>query len=68
LFRPDSPVVALGLAVNYLMTKPAFARRLLGDWSRILVGHINRRHFYFVMDDNQVQGFIGWALATKEKA
>jgi hypothetical protein len=39
LFRPKSPVVAaLGLAVEYLMTKPAFANLRFGDWSRILVG------------------------------
>jgi hypothetical protein len=25
LFRPENPYVALGLAVNHLMTKPAFA-------------------------------------------
>ena len=45
LFRPDSPpAVALGLAVNHLMTKPAFAQLSFGDWSRILVGQINRKH------------------------
>ena len=65
LFRPDSPIVALGLAVNYLMTKPAFARLSFGDWSRILVGQINRKHYYFVMDDKKMQGFVGWALATR---
>lgn len=69
LVRPDSPVAALGLAVSYLMTKPAFARLPFGDWSRILVGQINRRHYYFVIDGKgQVQGFVGWALATREKA
>jgi len=68
LFRPNSPVVALGLAVNHLMTKPAFARLLFGDWARILVGQINRKHYYFVTDGRNVQGFMGWALATREKA
>jgi hemolysin-activating ACP:hemolysin acyltransferase len=69
LFRPDSPAVALGLAVNHLMTKPAFAQLSFGDWSRILVGQINRKHYCFVVDDKQqVQGFVGWALATREKA
>jgi hemolysin-activating ACP:hemolysin acyltransferase len=68
LFRPDSPVVALGLAVNHLMTKPAFARQSFGDWSRILVGQINRGHYYFVTDGKHVQGFVGWALTTREKA
>ncbi len=69
LFRPKSPLVALGLAVNYLMTKPAFAQLRFGEWSRILVGQINRGHYCFVIDgNNRTQGFIGWALTTKEKA
>src|SRR5262245_5550859 len=69
VFRPDNPYVALGLAVNYLMTKPAFARLRFGEWSRILVGQINRKHYYFVVDvKNQVQGFLGWAVTSKNKA
>jgi hemolysin-activating ACP:hemolysin acyltransferase len=57
------------LAVSHLMTKPAFANLRFGDWSRILVGQINRRHFYFVVDETgQVQGFMGWALASREHA
>ena len=69
LFRPQSPFVALGLAVNHLMTKPAFANRRFGDWSRILVGQINRKHYCFAVDSkNQIQGFMGWALTSKENA
>jgi hemolysin-activating ACP:hemolysin acyltransferase len=69
LFRPDSPVVALGLAVNHLMTKPAFARLRFGEWSRILVGQINRKHYQLVLDDrNRVVGFLGWALTTEDVA
>ena len=69
LFRPPSPFVALGLAVNHLMTKPAFANRRFGDWSRILVGQINRKHYCFAVDrKNQIQGFMGWALTSKENA
>ena len=41
VFRPQNPYVALGLAVNHLMTKPAFANLRFGDWSRILTGQIN---------------------------
>lgn len=67
--RPDNPYLALGLAVSHLMTKPAFGNLRFGDWSRILVGQINRKHFCFVIDGkNQVQGFLGWALASKEAA
>jgi len=69
VFRPDNPYVALGLAVNHLMTKPAFANCKFGDWSRILVGQINRRHFWFVVDaNNQIVGFMGWAVTTRDKA
>jgi len=69
VFRPDNAYVALGLAVNHLMTKPAFANCKFGDWSRILVGQINRKHFWFAVDDkNQIVGFMGWALTTKDKA
>ncbi len=67
--RPDNPAAALGRAVSYLMTKPAFAKLAFGDWSRILVGQINRRHFCFFVDGaGQVQGFMGWALASEENA
>ena len=69
LFRPPSAAAALGLAVSHLMTKPAFANLKFGDWSRILVGQINRGHYCFAIDAaNQVQGFMGWALASREKA
>jgi len=61
--------VALGLAVNHLMVQPAFANLRFGDWSRILVGQINRGHYYFAVDENkQIQGFLGWALTTEDKA
>jgi hemolysin-activating ACP:hemolysin acyltransferase len=69
VFRPQNPCVALGLAVNHLMTKLAFVNLRFGDWSRILVGQINRKHYCFAVDSkNQIQGFIGWAVTSKEKA
>jgi hypothetical protein len=68
-FRPDNPYVALGLAVNHLMTKPAFAALRFGEWSRILVGQINRKHYYFVLDaKNQVQGFLGTGTAPSNRS
>src|SRR5262245_10121093 len=67
--RPQNPYVALGLAVNHLMTKPAFANLRFGDWCRILVGQINRKHYCFAVDSkNNVQGFMGWAVTSKERA
>jgi hemolysin-activating ACP:hemolysin acyltransferase len=69
IFRPASPSAALGLAVSHLMLKPAFANLKFGDWSRILVGQINRGHYCFAIDDaGEVQGFMGWALASEENA
>lgn len=69
LVRPDKPALALGMAVNHLMTKPAFANLKFGDWSKILVGQINRRHFAFAVDgEGQIQGFVGWALTSAERA
>ncbi|MCW2274717.1 hemolysin-activating ACP:hemolysin acyltransferase [Rhodoblastus acidophilus] len=69
LIRPDNPLITLGLAVSYMMSKPAFAHLQFGDWSRVLVGQINRGHYYCLLDrDNRMQGFVGWALATRENA
>jgi hemolysin-activating ACP:hemolysin acyltransferase len=69
IFRPDNPYVAMGLAVSHLMVKPAFAMQKFGEWSRILAGQINRKHFCFAVDEkNQVQGFLGWALTSQAKA
>jgi hemolysin-activating ACP:hemolysin acyltransferase len=69
VFRAQNAYVALGMAVSHLMTKPAFANLRFGDWSRILTGQINRKHYYFAIDSkNQIQGFVGWALASKENA
>ena len=69
VFRPPNPYVALGLAVSHLMTKPAFANLRFGDWSRILTGQINRNHYCFAIDGkNKIQGFVGWALTSKQNA
>ena len=69
VFQPENPALALGLAVNHLMMKPAFARLRFGEWSRILVGQINRKHYYFVVDRrNEIQGFVGWAVTSSDKA
>jgi hypothetical protein len=52
------------------MTKPAFADLPFGDWSRILVGQINRKHYWFAVDGNNeiIQGFMVWAMTSKENA
>jgi hemolysin-activating ACP:hemolysin acyltransferase len=69
LSRPKGAATALGLAVAHMMTQPAFASLLFGDWSRVLVGQINRGHYVFVVDGAQkVRGFAGWGLVSREKA
>jgi hemolysin-activating ACP:hemolysin acyltransferase len=62
-----NPAQALGFAVSYLMTKPAFACLPFGHWSRVLVGQINRGHYLIASDDERIVGFTGWALTTQEK-
>lgn len=59
---------ALGLAVEYLMKKPAFARLPFGHWSRVLTGQIRRGHYVFVVRENQVVGFAGWAAVNEAEA
>ena len=69
LVLPELPVVALGLAVQMLMGKPAFARLPFGEWSRVLVGQINRGHCRFAIGANgQPQGFAGWAMTSEAMA
>ena len=69
LYHWGKPAMALGLAVNHLMTKPAFAKLRFGEWSRVLTGQINRGHYCFAMSaDNRIVGFAGWGLTTHEKA
>jgi hemolysin-activating ACP:hemolysin acyltransferase len=66
--RIDQPHAALGYVVAYLMTKHAFAKQPFGTWSRVLVGQINRRHYFLMFEGNKVVGFAGWALTAKDKA
>ena len=66
--RPRDPRVALGMAVNYLMTDPVFARLPFGQWSRVLVGQVNRSHHLFAVEGGRVVGFVGWALTTRDRA
>jgi hemolysin-activating ACP:hemolysin acyltransferase len=51
------------------MNMPAFGNLRFGHWSQILVGQINRKHYYFVVDSkNKIQGFLGWAITSKDTA
>jgi len=68
VFQPDNPILALGLAVSHLMTISPFCNLKFGEWSRILVGQVNRKHCLFVMQNDKVVGFGGWALTDMDKA
>ena len=69
LWKPSEPAAALGLAVEFLMKEPVFARLPFGDWSQVLIGQINRGHFCFVVDARRrVQGFLGWAFTHERLA
>jgi hemolysin-activating ACP:hemolysin acyltransferase len=64
----DDPARALGMAVSYLMSKPAFARLPFGHWASVLIGQINRRHYLFAARGKTLVGFAGWAFTTRDKA
>ena len=69
IVKVANPATALGLAVSHLMLKPAFAKLQFGDWSRILVGQINRGHYLLAVDaQERVVGFMGWLLTAQDKA
>jgi tetratricopeptide (TPR) repeat protein len=68
-WRPKSPAAALGLAVEFLSKKPAFAKLQFGEWSQVLFYQVVRGHFFFVVDqDRRVRGFLGWALTPQALA
>jgi tetratricopeptide (TPR) repeat protein len=68
-WRPKDPAASLGLAVEFLSKKPAFAKLQFGEWSQVLFYQIARGHFFFAVDQNQrVQGFLGWALTDQALA
>lgn len=69
VWKPKNPAVSLGLAVEFLRRKLAFARLPFGEWSQVLVGQVNRGHFCFIVDQNErIYGFFGWALANQRLA
>lgn len=68
-WRPNSPAASLGLAVEYLSRKKAFASLQFGEWSQVLFYQVARGHFIFVVDrDQRIRGFLGWALTRQALA
>lgn len=66
--RDKNAFAALGRAVSYMMTKPAFANAQFGHWARTLTGQINRQHYFFVQRGDKTVGFLGWAFVEEAKA
>jgi len=68
-WRPTSPAASVGLATEYLSTKPAFAKLPFGDWAQVLFHQVVRGHYLFVVnEDRRVCGFLGWALTNQRLA
>jgi Flp pilus assembly protein TadD len=68
-WRPKDSAASLGLAVEFLGKKPAFAKLQFGEWSQVLFYQVARGHFFFVVDqDRRVLGFLGWALTPETLA
>jgi hemolysin-activating ACP:hemolysin acyltransferase len=64
--KPADPATALGLAVEFLLKQPVFAKLPFGEWAQVLVGQINRGHFFFAADEqHRVHGMFGWALTSE---
>ncbi len=65
-WRPTSPAAAVGLSVEYLSAKPAFARLPFGEWTQVLFHQVARGHYLFVIDqDQRICGFLGWAFTEE---
>ena len=56
----DDPYRALGRAAALCARHPAFAGRPFGQWTRVLMGQVNRGDYRFVLKDRGLIGFLGW--------
>lgn len=67
--RDRNPFAACGRTVSYLMNVPNFARLPFGQLTKLIVGQINRGHYFFVVDPaSAICGYCGWTQATHEEA
>ena len=67
--RDRNPFAACGRTVSYLMNIPNLARLPFGQLSKLVVGQINRRHYFFVVDPSSaIRGYCGWTQTTHEQA
>lgn len=59
---------ALGLIAEYLAQSPVFSSQYFGDWTKMLMGQINRDHYLIAWRGERVVGFVGWARCDLEEA
>jgi tetratricopeptide (TPR) repeat protein len=52
-WKAKSRAASLGLAVEFLIKKPVFAKLKFGEWSQVLIGQIKRGHYFFVVDQHR---------------
>ena len=63
------PNTAVGTAVRLMFAQPAYAKLSFGDWVGVIDGQVARGHYGFAVDAaSKVLGFMGWALATRDRA
>ncbi len=68
-YRPGKRMLALGLAVDHLMSKPVFSSFAFGPWSQALALHINTDCYFLVADERRrVFGMAAWSIVSKEAA
>ena len=54
--------------MTLLMTNDAFEGLKLGEIGRLIVGQVNRNHYYFIRRNGVPTGFIGWAYCSEAAA
>lgn len=64
VFRQRDPLLALGTAALFMSQAPPFSEFKLGPWIDTFKGQILRNHYFFSLQNGQVVGYYGWALAS----
>ena len=60
--------VAIGRAINMLRQVQPYASYKFGEFAGTLAGQIERGHYLFAVRDQQLVGYIGWALSDEAVA
>ena len=59
---------ALGFIVEYISFSEIFGGQAFGDWSRQIMGQINRNHYLLAWRSGRVVGFVGWSRCDRQQA